>query len=221
MDNKISTVRIVVVFAMFALTWYFLHSTAAVVPVAIKKPLASFPHVIGEYRLGNSFQSSADVIELLGVDDYIQYNYVSAAGERINLYVGYYQAVGVHGGYHSPKNCIPGGGWGIDKVKTVELEKGIEGRSRATVSEMVIRNGAEYQVVLYWYQNRGRIIASEYWEKIYQVLDALLMRRRDGTFVRIMAYAPNGDIAAAEAKVKKFAEHVIPLLEHHLPGARI
>jgi len=30
---------------------------------------------------------------------------------RINLYVDYYKAVGGSGGYHSPKNCLPGGWW--------------------------------------------------------------------------------------------------------------
>lgn len=221
MKNNVHIGRIIIVFVMFGLAWYALHSTSEVAPVAIKKPLSSFPHVIGEYRLSNSFQSSADVIEMLGVDDYIQYNYVSDGGDRINLYVGFYEAVGVGGGYHSPKNCIPGGGWGIDRVKTVQLEKGIEGNARSNVAEMLIRNGAEFQVVLYWFQNRGRIISSEYWEKIHQVLDALFMGRRDGTFIRIMAYAPDANIAATEARVKKFAENVLPLLENHLPGAKI
>ena len=123
-------------------------------------------------------------------------------GGWVNFYVGYYRAVGVEGSYHSPKNCIPGGGWGINTVKEVQLDEGIEGKDKAVVSEMLIRNGDEYQVVLYWFQNRGRIIASEYWEKIYLVLDALFKGRRDGSFVRIMSYAENGDIAAAQARVK-------------------
>lgn len=206
---------------MFGLTWYLLQSTSTVAPVAIKTPLSSFPQIVGNYRMTNSFQSSADVIKMLGVNDYIQYNYASDTGDRINLYVGYYRAVGVDGVYHSPKNCLPGGGWGINTAKTMPLSQGIEGNSQSTVSEMVIRNGSEYQVVLYWYQNRGRIIASEYWEKIYLVLDALFMGRRDGSFVRIMAYAPDADIAGTEAKLKIFAENVIILLEKHLPGAQL
>ena len=66
----------------------------------------------------------------------------------------------------------------------VQLDKGIEGKDEATVSEMLIRNGDEYQVVLYWFQNRGRIIASEYWEKIYLVLDALIKRTKRRQFYK-------------------------------------
>lgn len=217
----ISKFRVLAVLLMFAATWYVMQSTSEVTPVQIKKSLSKFPHTIGGYALSNSFQSSAEVIEMLGVDDYIQYNYIRPDGRRINLYVGYYEAVGVNGGYHSPRNCIPGGGWGIDGIEGRKLDIGIDGDTSSTVSEMLIRRGSEYQVVYYWYQNRGRIIASEYWEKIYQVLDAMLKSRRDGTFVRIMASVDGENISATEAEVKFFSEQVMSQLEDYLPGAQL
>lgn len=217
----ISKGRILIVLILLAATWYTLQTTSQVAAIPIKKPLSLFPHQIADYHLSNSFQSSGEVLKMLGVDDYIQYNYINEANSRINLYAGFYKAVGVSGSYHSPKNCLPGGGWGIDTVKKVDLQAGIENKNNSTVSEMLIRNGADYQVVLYWYQNRGRIIASEYWEKIYLVLDALFKGRRDGTFVRIMTVAQDGDIKGAEDRIKAFAEQVMPLLDEHLPGARL
>lgn len=217
----ISKGRVFVVLVLLAVTWQILQSTSEVTAVPIKKPLSLFPKNIGSFHLSNSFQSSAEVLKMLGVDDYIQYNYIDGSNSRINLYAGFYEAVGVSGSYHSPKNCLPGGGWGIDNVKKVVLNTGVEGQDQATVSQMLIRNGSDFQVVLYWYQNRGRIIASEYWEKIYLVLDALFMGRRDGTFVRIMTVADDGDIATAEDRVKYFAEQALPFLEDHLPGATL
>ncbi len=217
----ISKGRVLIVLALLTATWYILQTTSEVAAIPIKKSLSLFPHQIADFHLSNSFQSSGEVIKMLGVDDYIQYNYIDESNARINLYVGFYKAVGVTGSYHSPKNCLPGGGWGIDTIKKVVLQSGIEGKNNSTVSVMLIRNGSEYQVVLYWYQNRGRIIASEYWEKIYLVLDALFKGRRDGTFVRIMTVAQDGDIKGAEERVKLFAEQVLPLLEEHLPGASL
>ena len=211
--------RVIILLCLFGVTWYLLQSTSSVTPVDIKKPLSEFPHQIGNYRLNDSFQSSAGVLELLGVDDYIQYDYVSDKGDHINLYVGYYRAVGIEGGYHSPKNCIPGGGWGINETQKVQLAQDLEGNNHLKVAQMLIRKGSEYQVVLYWFQNRGRIIASEYWEKIYQVWDALFMGRRDGSFVRIIAYVPDGDIEKTEKRVRVFATLALKELENHLPGA--
>lgn len=217
----ISKFRVLLVLLMCAATWYVMQISSEVKPVPIKKTLALFPHVIGDYSLSNAFQSSSEVVELLGVDDYIQYNYVRPDGRRINLYVGYYEVVGMGKGYHSPKNCIPGGGWGIDRAEGRQIQPGTDGASTSTISEMIIRRGNEYQVVFYWYQNRGRIIASEYFEKIYQVLDAIFKSRRDGSFVRIMASVTGDDIAATEDDLKEFSEMVMTQLKDHLPGTQL
>ncbi len=217
----IGKVRIFIVFILFVGTWYVLQTTSEVTAVPVKQSLSSFPHIVGNYYLSNSFQSSAEVLKLLGVDDYIQYNYVDKEKDRVNFYAGYYGAVGVSGSYHSPKNCLPGGGWGIENVKRVVLNVGVDGKKQSTVSQMLIRNGKDHQVVLYWYQNRGRIIASEYMEKVYLVVDAIVKGRRDGTFVRIMAVDTDGDLEATEKRVYQFAEDVMPMLENYLPGAQL
>ena len=213
--------RFFIVLLLFAATWYILQVTSTVTPVPIKKSLSSFPEHIGDFTLSRSFQSSADVLKLLGVDDYIEYNYTNPATETVNFYAGFYSSVGVEGGYHSPKNCLPGSGWGIDDVKTVHLQAGIEGKKQSDVTEMLIRNGDQYQVVLYWYQNRGRIIASEYWEKVYLVLDALTKNRRDGTFVRIIVQAQGNEIGKAEQTAQNFAEQAMGQLENFLPGSHL
>lgn len=213
--------RVLILLMFIGVTWFLLQETSSVKPVPIAQSLSTFPKKIGSYHLSDSFQSSAGVLELLGVNDYIQYNYVSDKGDNINFYVGYYRAVGVEGSYHSPKNCIPGGGWGIAAVNEVRLNVGIEGQKQSTVSQMLIQNGSESQVVLYWFQNRGRVIASEYWEKVYLVLDAILKGRRDGSFVRIISYVQDGDRDGAEARVIDFAEKVVPTLQNYLPGAEL
>jgi EpsI family protein len=199
-------------------TWFVLQNSSSVTAVPIKQGLTSFPKIIGQWQMVHSTQSADDIIEMLGVDDDIQYTYRNPAGKLITLYVGYYSAVGVNGGYHSPRNCLPGGGWGIDAINPYTLDVGIEGESQSVVSEMLIRNGNKYQVVLYWYQNRGRIIDSEYWEKIYLVLDALRLGRRDGTFVRIMSTVQGDDMAKASQETEAFAEEVMKTLESYLPG---
>ena len=210
--------RVFLVLLLLAATWYVLHTKAEVKAVPIKRTLADFPQRLGDYRLSGALQSSAAELAMLGVDDYIQYNYINDAGERINLYVGYYSAVGVTGSYHSPKNCLPGGGWNIHATRPASLNIG--GKQMA-IAEMLIQNGAEQQVVMYWYQNRGRVIASEYWEKFWLIKDALFMGRRDGAFVRVMAYAADGQVVAAEQRVQQFAEMVLPALNDFLPGARL
>lgn len=215
--EKIALPRVLLVLALLACTFFLLQNVSGTRRTPIKQPLAKFPVTLGDWQAKSSRESSEAVIKLLGVDDYIEYNYASPNGQAVNFYAAFYESVGTGGGYHSPKNCIPGGGWGIDAVKTVTIQpKGSQ--VPVTVAEMIIRNRNEYQVVMYWYQNRGRIISSEYWEKFYLVLDAILKKRRDGTFVRLMAPAPNGDIPQAEKVLEQFAAQVVTELENFLPG---
>lgn len=211
--------RVVIVLFLFGLTWWGLQTTGTSHSVPIVKSLSTFPEQLGEYVLSDSYRSSAAVVELLGVDDYIQYNYHKQSGQNINLYVGYYGAVGVDGAYHSPKNCLPGSGWGIDSVEEVGISHKSARNPQVRISKMVIRNGAQYQLVLYWFQNRGRVIASEYWEKFYLIYDAISEKRRDGTFVRIITTTTAENMAAAEDETKAFAEVVMAELDNYLPGA--
>jgi len=216
-SKAISPLRVLIILACIGATFFLLQGVSGTHRTPIKQSLAQFPTILGDWQAKSSRESTDAVIKMLGVDDYIEYNYASPRSLSVNFYAAFYESVGTGGGYHSPKNCIPGGGWGIDAVKTVTIQpKG--GQAPVTVAEMIIRNRNEYQVVLYWYQNRGRIIDSEYWEKIYLVLDAILKKRRDGTFVRLMAPAPNGDIQQAEKVLQQFAAQAVTELDNFLPG---
>jgi EpsI family protein len=210
-EDKYFIQRVCIVLTCILITFILLQSVTGTNATPILQPLSNFPQQIGQWTLQNTRQSSEGVIDLLGVNDYIDYTYKDNNGNIINFYVGFYESVGTTGSYHSPKNCMPGGGWGIDTTKIVKIDQ-------VDVSEMVIRNGNQYQVVLYWYQNRGRIIASEYWEKIYLVLDALFMKRRDGSFVRLMVQTPGSSIEKAETLLKNFAQLSMPQLDNYLPG---
>lgn len=214
----IAKTKTAIVLLLLLGTWFVLQNISSVRAIPIKQALASFPTTLGQYTMVHASKSTPGVRKMLGVDDEINFTYRAPTGQVINLYVGYYSAVGVTGGYHSPRNCLPGGGWGIDQITPYTLDTGIEGNTQSVISEMLIRNGNQYQVVLYWYQNRGRIIASEYWEKIYLVLDSLGMQRRDGTFVRIMKTVAEDDIGTASTEAAAFAEQVMSALESHLPG---
>jgi len=215
--QKLSSSRLLIVLLLLGVALFFLQGTSGTHRTPILQTLSKFPHQLKNWKTISSHKSSDEVIKLLGVDDYIEYNYTNAASRVVNFYAAFYESVGTGGGYHSPKNCIPGGGWGIDTVKTINIQQS-SGSSPVTVSEMLIRNGNEYQIVLYWYQNRGRIIASEYWEKIYLVLDAIFMKRRDGTFVRLMAQVHDGNIKQTEQDLRQFAALAMNELTNFLPG---
>ena len=63
----------------------------------------------------------------------------------------------------------------------------------------MIQKGIDRQVVLYWYQGRGRVIANEYANKLWLMVDAARLHRTNGSLVRIVApvAAATGGASAA------------------------
>jgi len=120
---------------------------------------------------------------MLGVADYISYDYTEGNGDCSNLYISYFTPWGSPAATTRPRTACRG-----------RLEHRL-GRRRALTrggedQESHCAEGREQQVVLYWFQNRGRIIASEYWEKIYLVMDAVFKQRRG----RLLSSASIGQV---------------------------
>ena len=87
---------------------------------------------------------------------------------------------------------------------------------------MIIEKGLDRQVVLYWYQSHGRVVASEYLGKIYMVVDAIRLNRTDA---RSCAWScvrarDRSDEATREAQAAAadFVKAMFPLLRNHLPS---
>ena len=77
--------------------------------------------------------------------------------------------------------------------------------------------GLEQQLVLYWYQSHGRVVASEYWGKFYMVYDALRLNRTDAALVRITAPLYNGSEDEARAHALDFAKQITGDIEQIIP----
>jgi EpsI family protein len=88
---------------------------------------------------------------------------------------------------------------------------------KVPINLYLIRKGLESEVVLYWYQAHGRIIASEYWGKFYLVYDALRLNRTDAALVRITVPVQHGDEASAQERALSFAKQITGDLDQIIP----
>lgn len=191
------------------------HYTSQAEAVPSTKPLSSFPTQIGKWE-GKAERFDQKIYEILGVDDSFLANYFAPDNRFIQLYVGFYGSQRQGDIIHSPRNCMPGAGWNITgtSYKTLEIDDG----KKIKVRQLLLEKGKAQQIVLYWFQSRGRVIASEYSQKIYLVIDAIFRNRTDGSFVRLVTPVINDDREAAEAQVEKFGETLIPILSDYLPS---
>jgi len=179
--------------------------------------LATFPLHVGPW-VGEVHTLDPHVLQVLKVDDYLWRQYSDTPGLSLGLYIGYYQSMRQGATYHSPKNCLPGSGWYFVATGKIPLQVTDGHGQPVEVNKFLIQKGLDKQLVLYWYQDRGRVITSEYWAKAYMMLDALLKHRTDGAFIRItVPFLPETE-AEAFAQGKAFAEQIFPLLQRYLPS---
>jgi EpsI family protein len=194
--------------------------------VPARQSFARLPMQIGAWKGVQEPPLTTDVLRVLGVTDYTSRAYYGPDHAAVvGLYMGYYDSQRQGDTIHSPLNCLPGAGWAPVSKSYLKIPVSDAGASAASPSEIeinryVIVKGLDKQLVLYWYQSHGRVVASEYWGKLYMVADAVRMNRTDGALVRVIAAIPpnveNAEATAERAGVA-FIKTLFPLLGDYLP----
>jgi EpsI family protein len=180
-----------------------------------RKTLTDFPTQISVWhQTGNDVQIDEKTMAVLRASDYLLRNYRSNDGRVLNFYVGYYSSQREGATYHSPLNCLPGSGWVMSEPEQITISP--KGRPVFVANKFIIQNGDHKEILLYWYQGRGRAIASEYWGKIYTVIDSVRRRRSDGAMVRITTPV-EGSTADSLAASIALAEQTSAILPEFIP----
>src|SRR5216683_626414 len=165
-----------------------------------RKELKNFPRNVGAWeQSGADEQFDNQTLAVLRASDYLLRNYRSADGRILNFYVGYYASQRDGATYHSPLNCLPGAGWVMSDPGKITITP--KGKTAFVANRYLIQNGDHKELLIYWYQGRGRVVASEYWGKIYTVVDSVRLRRSDGAMVRITTPVASSEPAALQAAI--------------------
>ncbi|MDT7603138.1 MAG: hypothetical protein QOF61_1135 [Acidobacteriota bacterium] len=182
-----------------------------------RRALSEFPTEIGAWRQrGVDTRFDAATESVLRADDYLARDYTTTDGRAANFYVGYYATQRNGATYHSPLNCLPGAGWTMRDAAVVHITPA-GGGAPFEANRFIVENGDQRQLLVYWYQGRGRAVASEYWGKIYTVLDSVERRRSDGAMVRVMVPFTNDEARALRIAADLAAE-AAPRLPEFVPN---
>jgi EpsI family protein len=196
-------------------------------PVPVRSTFDKFPMQLGDWRGLQDPPFPPEILAILGVDDYLARAYFTPDRAGVGLYVGYYGSQRQGDTMHSPQNCLPGAGWEpvSNTLASIPVRSAAsEAEQPIEVNRYVIRKGLDRQLVFYWYQSHGRVVASEYWSKWFLIRDAVRLNRTDGALVRVIAPIPGGsniDPAVAERDAEqlatRFVKDLFPALTGYLP----
>jgi EpsI family protein len=193
------------------------YSAYAEEKVPSARALDFFASDFAGWHMTQGGQVAKDVQEVLRADDTMSRTYQKDAQSVATLFVAYFKTQRAGQAPHSPKNCLPGAGWeprqeGLMDI-TVEGEPG-----PITINRYLVARGDNASVVLYWYQSRKRVIASDYTAKMWLVLDSIRYHRSDTALVKVVVPVVNGNAAGATSLAVEFMQAMFPLLQAYLPA---
>jgi len=217
--------KLAVAIAFLALNFYTYHYLATKAVIPQHRSFAAFPLTLGDWSCPGLTQMDKLIVSNLGVTDYLLCDFVRKDPPAIaNVYLGFHERqVREEGGgsaensIHPPAHCLPGSGWDLIQVQTVSLDLPGLPQRPAPVKRLVIAKGEARQLVYYWYQQQGRVIAED-WQKIIWVgLDRALHGRTDGSLVRFTVPIQHDDEEAAEAAFRDLAPQLVAQFPGFLP----
>jgi EpsI family protein len=206
-------VRTILAVALIVATGVYARGAGAPENPQPRAPLADLPRTLGAWQGHEAPNMDDDVVAQLGVDDYLHRQYTTGQGAAIGVYVGYYASQRRGSTIHSPQNCLPGAGWQPVFRDTAEVSAG---HDTMPVNRFIIQKGMDRLAVYYWYQGRGRIVANDFANKGWLMLDAARLRRTDGGLVRLLTPVVTTPEAAFDT-LAAFGTVLVPHLSTHLP----
>lgn len=178
---------------------------------------AMFPDRIGAWN-GQPETLESQVLEALDLDDYFIADFIAGDDRAVNFYVAYYGSQDVGEAAHSPRSCIPGGGWKIVDLQTHVVDDVRVRGEPLRVNRLKIQRGTTKQLVYYWFQQRDRILTSEYAVKWFLFWDGLTRNRTDGALLRLTTVVPPWeDWEDGDRRLTAFARDLYPELSPFLP----
>jgi EpsI family protein len=219
-------IKPLVVLAVLGTNFYVYQWFARDQLIPRREDFAGFPLVLEDWRCAGPETMDEKTLENLGASDYLICDYRRAGEPPVSVvvYVGYHETqVRDEGGgagensIHPPKHCLPGSGWDIIGQEIVEVDlPGLPERP-ARVNRLVIAKGEARQLVYYWYQTQGRVIAEDWRKIVYLSWDRARRQRTDGALVRFTTAIHQKDDAAAEQQLLSLAGAMMPLLPAYVP----
>jgi EpsI family protein len=213
-DSRSSRVLTVVLLAQAAL--FYGSSRKEKTPP--HKPLQQFSLADRTWVMRQDVELDKETLEVLKADDILSRVYQNkSTGRSATLFVAYFATQRTGKAPHSPKNCLPGSGWAPSQSGMIDIPVS-RGGNTVRVNRYVVSRGQNESVVLYWYQARDRIIASEYSAKIFTVADAIRFNRTDTSLVRVVVGANDGNAREATQAAVSFVQWFFEPLQRYLPG---
>jgi EpsI family protein len=181
------------------------------------RPLSELSEQLGNWTMSAQGVIDQETRDVLKADELLNRAYINKdLRVEANLFVAYFKTQRTGQTPHSPKNCLPGNGWTETLSDTLTLN--VPGRTEPIeINRYLVSKGDNKSIVVYWYQSRDRVVASEYRARFYTAADAIRYNRTDTALVRVVVPVVNGDDKRATDAAMAFVKDFFGPLRQHFP----
>lgn len=199
-------------------TVFYLQLSSPEASIPKRSQFTSFPFHLDQREIYPELLSKS-VKDVLRADDYFIADYKKPEAADINLYIVYYENQKDGSALHSPKACLPGGGWRITESSAVDLTRfGSTGKANRAIIE---QNGQQL-LVYYWIRQNASNYANEFKARLSLLKQSISTGRTDGALIRvirpIVPVDGQDEIAIAEQDLASFISSFMPVLPLYLPN---
>ena len=209
--KKSSLIVLLVMLAAASTYTYILRYRKA--PPSSRPAIEAIPLIKGGFVAVDEY-IEPESLRLLGADMTLARSYTGPDSE-IEFFLGYFHRQQENSQIHSPKHCYPGSGWNIMGESSVRIS--LEGKD-LDVRELVISDGRETRLVIYWFNMSGTAIPNEFALKFHQMKNALLSRSQSAAFIRFSTIVRSGDEEGARTRLIGFIGEISPDIQAVLSG---
>jgi EpsI family protein len=151
-------------------------------PEHLARPLDSISSQIDGWTSGGNRTLQDKIVATLDSTEYLSRTYTKGMN-ALDVFAAFYAQQRAGESMHSPKYCLPGGGWEFSEFATATVPMA---GTTAKINRAVIQKPGSRAIMFYWYQSRTRVVASEYQSKVFLVWDGLVHANPGGSIVRVM-----------------------------------
>ena len=207
--------RVIVSVALLLGAFGVLHFRSVGEGMQIRKPFDQFPTTLGGWKGRDDVAFEPDILKMLKMSDYLMRRYENRDRHSAWLYMAYWPSQRRGNDIHSPKNCLPGGGW--EPVEASRVQISVPGSATPiTVNRYLVQKDRQMQLVMYWFQAQGTVVAGELDAKVQMVRSAILRNRTDGALIRVSAPV-QGSVAETTDRLARYVQVMYPALGEFLP----
>jgi EpsI family protein len=179
--------------------------------------LASMPITTGNWK-GKDVPVSQATASVLQASEVLLRDYIGADGEYVGLFIAYFRDQKYGSQIHSPRHCVPGGGWVVESLSRVPFALGDK---QISVNRMTIAHKSEVTQMFYWFHTRSGDLASEYSLKLDLVKNSLLFSPTDAVIIRLTVPQQGKSPTECQQVAERFMRDILPDIRKSLPFATI